>query len=269
MAGKKGQKKRFWSKDEKHLIFAQARVAGFSVAQVARWYSMNANLIHKWLRAPWFATDFSDDTLKIEGVASSLVSIPPPALEAPLSVQRVDIKLPDGRRIWGRRDGIACKCCERIVRAPLPSRPIERGRPGVGLLAHGLVNKYADHCPLYRQSQIFAREGIDLDRSTLAGWVGQSLKLLEPLADAIGRYVRSGQAIFADDTPIKMHARKRCATARIWTYVRDERPWNSHWPLGVSSARTGKASIPPITLAGTRDGSMQMATSQDLPLNAT
>ena len=101
MAGKKGQKKRFWSKDEKHLIFAQARVAGFSVAQVARWYSMNANLIHKWLRAPWFATDFLDDTLKIEGVASSLVSIPPLALEAPLSVQRVDIKLPDGRRIWG------------------------------------------------------------------------------------------------------------------------------------------------------------------------
>ena len=231
MAGKKGQKKRFWSKDEKHLIFAQARVAGFSVAQVARWYSMNANLIHKWLRAPWFATDFSDDTLKIEGVASSLVSIPPPALEAPLSVQRVDSNLPDGRRIWGRRDGIACKCCERIVQAPLPSRPIERGRPGVGLLAHGLVNKYADHCPLYRQSQIFAREGIDLDRSTLAGWVGQSLKLLEPLADAIGRYVRSGQAIFADDTPIKMHATKRCATARIWTYVRDERPWNSQVPL--------------------------------------
>ena len=108
MTGKKGQKKRFWSKDEKHLICAQARVAGGSVAQVARWYSMNANLIHKWLRAPRFATDFSDDTLKIEGVASSLVSIPPPALEAPLSVQRVDITLPDGRRILGRRDGIAC-----------------------------------------------------------------------------------------------------------------------------------------------------------------
>ena len=69
---------------------------------------MNANLIHKWLRAPWFATDFSYDTLKIKGVASSLVSIPPPALEAPLSVQRVDITLPDGRRILGRRDGIAC-----------------------------------------------------------------------------------------------------------------------------------------------------------------
>ena len=110
MAGKKGQKKRFWSKDEKHLIFAQARVAGFSVAQVARWYSMNANLIHKWLRDPRFAADVSDDVLEIdevsaflpveiEGVDSSLTSVPPPALEAPLSAQRVDITLSDGRRI--------------------------------------------------------------------------------------------------------------------------------------------------------------------------
>ncbi|WP_299893255.1 IS66 family transposase [uncultured Ruegeria sp.] len=108
--------------------------------------------------------------------------------------------------------------------------PIERGRPGAGLLAHVLVNKYADHYPLYRQSQIFAREGIDLDRSTLGGWIGQTTKLLEPLADAIGRYVRAGQAIFADDTPLKLQAKKKCATARIWTYVRDERPWASADP---------------------------------------
>ena len=110
MAGKKGQKKRFWSDDEKHTICAQARVASVSVAQEARRYSMNANLIHKWLRDPRFATDFSDDVLEIdevpafvpveiEGAASSLVSEPPPALEAPLSAQRVDITLSDGRRI--------------------------------------------------------------------------------------------------------------------------------------------------------------------------
>lgn len=125
------------------------------------------------------------------------------------------------------RPRLACKCCDKIVQAPLPSRPIERGRPCAGLLAHVLVSKYADHCPLYRQSQIFAREGIDLDRSTLAGWVCQSTKLLEPLADAIGRHVQAGQAIFADDTPIRMQAKKKCATARIWTYVRDDRPWGS------------------------------------------
>ena len=142
------------------------------------------------------------------------------------------------------RPRMACKCCEKIVQAPLPSRPIERGRPGAGLLAHVLVNKYADHLPLYRQSQIFAREGIDLDRSTLAGWVGQSSKLLEPLADAIGRHVRQGQAIFADDTPIKMQAKKKCATARIWTYVRDGRPWASGDPPAAwykfSTDRQGK-----------------------------
>ena len=81
---------------------------------------------------------------------------------------------------------MACSGCDCFTQAPLPSRPIERGRPGPGLLAHVLVNKYADHLPLYRQSQIFERDGLDLDRSTLADWVGKSTALLEPLADAIG-----------------------------------------------------------------------------------
>jgi transposase len=151
-----------------------------------------------------------------------------------------------GRFVVNRivRPRMACQCCEKICQAPLPSRPIERGRPGPGLLAHVLVNKYADHYPLYRQSQIFGREGISLDRSTLSDWVGKSAKLLEPLADAIGRYVRSGQAIFADDTPIKMQAKGKCATARIWTYVRDERPWASDDPPAAwyqfSTDREGK-----------------------------
>jgi transposase len=109
-----------------------------------------------------------------------------------------------GRFIVNRivRPRLTCACCERFVQAPLPSRPIERGRPGPGLLAHVLVSKYADHLPLYRQSQIFEREGLDLDRSTLADWVGKSTALLEPLADAIGRHVLSAEAIFADDTPV-------------------------------------------------------------------
>jgi len=139
-----------------------------------------------------------------------------------------------GRFIVNRfvRPRMACACCEAICQAPLPSRPIERGRPGPGLLAHVLVNKYADHCPLYRQSQIFDREGIDLDRSTLSDWVGKSAALLEPLADAIGRHVQRGEAIFADDTPIKMQApgNGRTKTARIWAYVRDERPWAGNDP---------------------------------------
>ena len=118
MASKKGQKKRFWSKDEKHLICAQARVAGGSVAQVARWYSMNANLIHKWLRAPWFATDFSDDTLKIEGVASSLDQYHHRRWRLPCRYSGWTSSCLMVGAYGGRRDGIACKCCERIVQAP-------------------------------------------------------------------------------------------------------------------------------------------------------
>ena len=134
-----------------------------------------------------------------------------------------------GRFVVNRivRPRTACSCCEAIQQAPLPSRPIERGRPGPGLLAHVLVSKYADHLPLYRQSQIFERDGIDLSRSTLTGWVGQSTALLEPLADAIRKHVFKGQGIFADDTPVKILApcSGKTKTARLWAYVRDERPW--------------------------------------------
>jgi len=142
-----------------------------------------------------------------------------------------------GRFIVNRiiRPRMACSCCEAVLQAPMPSRPIERGRPGPGLLAHVLVSKYCDHLPLYRQSQIYEREGIDLDRSTMADWVGKSTTLLEPLADAIGKHVRKGQALFADDTPVKLLApgNKRTKTARVWAYVRDERPWNGQAPPGA------------------------------------
>jgi transposase len=139
-----------------------------------------------------------------------------------------------GRFVVNRfvRPRMACACCEAICQASLPSRPIERGRPGPGLLAHVLVSKFADHLPLYRQSKIYAREGIDLERSTLADWVGKATALLEPLADAIGRHARQGPALFADDTPVKMLSpgNKRTKTARVWAYVRDERPWNGQAP---------------------------------------
>jgi transposase len=139
-----------------------------------------------------------------------------------------------GRFVVNRivRPRMACACCETFHQAELPSRPIERGRPGPGLLAHVLVNKYADHSPLYRQSRIFQREGIDLDRSTLADWVGKSTALLEPLADAVARHVLKGQALFADDTPVKLLSpgAGKTKTARLWAYARDERPWTSEAP---------------------------------------
>jgi len=130
------------------------------------------------------------------------------------------------------RPKLSCTCCETIHQAALPSRPIEKGMAGPGLLAHILVSKYADHLPLHRQSQIFAREDIELSRSLLAGWVGKSTALLEPLAEAIHRHVINGQSIFADDTTTQMlnPGAKKTKTARMWAYVRDETPWNGGAP---------------------------------------
>ncbi|WP_299845746.1 IS66 family transposase [uncultured Jannaschia sp.] len=131
------------------------------------------------------------------------------------------------------RPRMACNCCETFAQVPLPSRPIERGRAGPGLLAHVLVGKYCDHLPLYRQSGIYAREKVDLHRSTLTDWVGRSTTLLEPLADHIGKLARAGPALFADDTPVKMQTggkTGKAQTARMWSYVRDERPWCGQAP---------------------------------------
>jgi transposase len=123
------------------------------------------------------------------------------------------------------RPKLACGGCRSIVQASAPSRPIERGLAGAGLLSHVLVSKYADHTPLYRQSQIFAREGVDLQRSTLADWVRQAAQLLTPLAEAIGRYVRAATKVHADDTPIRVFggAASKAKTGRLWVYVRDDR----------------------------------------------
>jgi transposase len=123
------------------------------------------------------------------------------------------------------RPNLACKQCERVVEAPAPSRVIERGLAGPGLLAHVLVAKYADHCPLYRQSEIYAREGVELDRSTLAGWVGVTSELLAPLVDALRKHVLAASKIHADDTPVPVLApgNGKTRTGRLRTYVRDER----------------------------------------------
>jgi transposase len=133
------------------------------------------------------------------------------------------------------RPKLACSRCDKIVQAAAPSRPIARGLAGPGLLAHVLVSKYADHLPLYRQSQIYARSGIDLDRSTLADWVGGAHELLSPLVDALADHVLAGTHLHADDTPYPVLAPGTGKTkiARIWTYVRDERSWISAVPPAV------------------------------------
>src|ERR1039458_477897 len=124
------------------------------------------------------------------------------------------------------RPKFACSGCERVVEAPAPSRPIERGLAGPGLLAHVLVSKFADHLPLYRQSEIYARQGVEIERSTLAGWVGGASELLSPLIDAIRKHVLAGAKLHADDTPLPVLApgSGKTKTGRLWTYVRDDRP---------------------------------------------
>src|SRR6202011_3169449 len=133
------------------------------------------------------------------------------------------------------RPKFSCTGCDRVVEAPAPSRPIERGLAGPGLLAHVVVSKYADHLPLYRQSQIYAREGLDLDRSTLADWVGGASALLEPLVASLGRYVMGAKKLHGDDTPVPVLCPGRGTTkqGRLWTYVRDDRPPASSEPPAV------------------------------------
>jgi transposase len=133
------------------------------------------------------------------------------------------------------RPKLACACCDRIVQAEAPSRPIERGMAGPGLLAHVLVSKYCDHLPLYRQSEIYARSGVELDRSTLAEWVGGSSRLLAPLVEALRRHVMAADKLHADDTPVPVLAPGlgKTKTGRLWTYVRDDRPAGDSTPAAV------------------------------------
>jgi transposase len=130
------------------------------------------------------------------------------------------------------RPKFVCRRCETITQAPMPDLPIARGRPGPGLLAHVLVSKYADHLPLYRQAEIYARDGVALDRSTLADWVGRASWLLAPLVDALGRTVMKAGKLHADDTPVPVldPGRGTTKTGRLWVYVRDDRPHGATTP---------------------------------------
>jgi len=130
------------------------------------------------------------------------------------------------------RPKLSCRTCETIVQEKMPSLPIERGLPGPGLLANVAISKFCDHQPLNRQSAIYARAGVDLDRSTLADWLGHTVFLLAPLAEAIGRYIRRGAVFHADDTtvPVLAPGHGRTKTGRLWVVVRDERPWGSAAP---------------------------------------
>jgi transposase len=127
------------------------------------------------------------------------------------------------------RPKLSCGCCARILQEPAPNRPVARGLAGPGLLAHVLVAKYSDHLPLYRQSEIYARQGIELERSTLADWVGGASRTLQPLVEALQRYVLSAEKLHGDDVPVPVlePGNGKTKTGRLWTYVRDDRPAGS------------------------------------------
>jgi transposase len=128
------------------------------------------------------------------------------------------------------REKLSCRTCEQITQPPAPSHPIARGRAGPWLLAHILFAKYGLHLPLTRQSATYAREGVDLDVSTLADWVGAAAATLMPLVLLIRAYVLAAERIHADDTTVKVWAVGKCRIGRLWTYVRDDRPFGGPDP---------------------------------------
>jgi len=123
------------------------------------------------------------------------------------------------------REKFSCRKCERICQAPAPNHPIARGRAGPQLLAQVLFNKYRAHLPLNRQRDIYAADGVNLDTSTLADWVGACTATLMPLVDAIEAHVLDAERIHIDDTTVPVLAKGKCRTGRLWTYVRDDKPF--------------------------------------------
>lgn len=123
------------------------------------------------------------------------------------------------------REKLSCRSCEAISQPPAPSYPIARGRAGPGLLAHILFSKYGLHLPLNRQSTVYAREGVDLDVSTLADWIGAAAATLMPLVELLRAHVFAAERIHADDTTVPVLAKGKTRTGRLWTYVRDDRPF--------------------------------------------
>jgi transposase len=128
------------------------------------------------------------------------------------------------------REKFSCRACETITQPPAPFHPIARGRAGASLLAMILHGKFGNHLPLNRQSESFAREGIDLDVSTLADWVGACTATLAPLVELIRAHVLGAARIHGDDTTVPVLAKMKTRTGRLWTYVRDDRPFGGQSP---------------------------------------
>src|SRR5689334_3644469 len=146
------------------------------------------------------------------------------------------------------REKLSCRACDTVVAAPAPDHAIARGRAGAGLLTHIVVSKYDDHLPLYRQAEIFARDGVNLETSTLSGWVGATAAALQPLVDALAVDLLASDTLHVDDTPVPVLApgTGKTKTGRLWTYVRDERPFaGARPPAALFCYSPDRKSLPP------------------------
>src|SRR6185437_4458395 len=151
--------------------------------------------------------------------------------------ERLDIIPAQFRVLVVRRPKYACRACQEVVvQAPAPARLVEGGLPTEALVAHVVVSKYADHQPLYRQAQIMSRQGVDLDRSTLADWTGRAAFLLRPLHARLLEKLKASPKLFADETtaPVLDPGRGRTKTGQLWAYARDDRPWSGTAPPAVA-----------------------------------
>jgi transposase len=153
------------------------------------------------------------------------------------SSERLDVIPAQFRVIVTRRPKYACRTCtDGVTQAPAPARLIPSGLPTEAMIAHVLVSKYADHLPLYRQAQIYSRQGVDLDRSTLAGWVGRAAFELRPVFDALIADLKRSTKLFMDETraPVLDPGRRKTKTGYFWALARDDRPWGGGAPPGVA-----------------------------------
>jgi transposase len=190
--------------------------------------------------------------------------------------ERLDMVPAQFRVLVTRRPKYACRSCEDgVMQAPAPARVIEGGLPTEATVAQVLVSKYADHLPLYRQAQIYARQGIDLDRSTLADWVGHAAWHLRPLHERLLIKLKELPRLFADETtvPVLDPGRGRTKTGQLWAYAANDRPWGSADPPGVAYvyAADRKAERPIAHLAGFKGfcRSMAMPATQSSPSAVT
>ncbi len=170
------------------------------------------------------------------------------------------------KRVVHVRPKMSCRACETVVQAPMPTRRIEKGRPGPALLAHVVVSKFCDHLPPHRQADIYARSGVQIDRSVMAGLIGRLAGLLEPLSESIARHVRAGLALHADDTPVPVldPGRGKTKTGRLWTAVRDERPFGATTPPAAFAIRPLALGRKNYLFAGSDEGGRRAATMYTL-----